>query len=350
MVATRRATKQRALVTGGAGFLGRHLIQQLLDSGKYEVTCFDLQRVSIDGCTCVAGDLSKAADVDAAVAGQDIVFHTATAAPSAQNAANAQALMRRVNVTGTVNIIAACRASRVPRLVYTSSASVAFSGAPMVDVDESAPYPERPMDFYTGTKAEAERLVLDANGPELATCSLRPSGIFGPGEDRNLVPGVVSRARAGKMKYIIGDGTNLFDWTYVGNVAHAHLCAAERLSPGAPAAGEAFFITNCEPSRFWDMMGDLCEGLGYPRPSVRLPVWLMMFVAIVAAALAAAFGLRTDLNPTRVRLASVQRTVKCDKARRLLGYEPVTSLAEGKRLTVEGFAHLHKDADVAKEQ
>lgn len=84
---------------------------------------------------------------------------------------------------------------------------------------------------------QAEQLVLAANSASLASCALRPSGIFGDGDDKLLVPSVVSRARAGKMRYIIGPGDNLFDWTYVGNVAAAHLAAASRLTPGSPVAG-----------------------------------------------------------------------------------------------------------------
>ena len=188
-------------------------------------------------------------------------------------------------------------------------------------------------------------MVLAANSPALATCALRPSGIFGPGADRLLVPSIAERAKNGKLKYMIGTGENLFDWTYVGNVAAAHLLAAQRLAePGSGAAGEAFFVTNDERHTFWGMLGDLAEGLGYERPSVKLPVWLMLVVAYLAAFFGAVFGVKGDLNPTRVRLASVQRTVNVAKAKRVLGYKPAVSLEQGKELTIAGFQHLHRDA------
>lgn len=97
-----------------------------------------------------------------------------------------------------------------------------FDGRDLVGVDESAPYTARPMDYYTQTKVAGERLVLDANSDSLATVALRPSGIFGEG-DSVMVPTFVRQARAGKMKYIIGPGTNVWDFTYVGNVAQAHV-------------------------------------------------------------------------------------------------------------------------------
>lgn len=85
-------------------------------------------------------------------AGMDVVFHCATAAPSASNAVSNEKLMYDVNVVGTEHVIWACQQLGIPKLVYTSSASVVFEGRDLLDVDESAPY-AKPMDFYTNTKA-----------------------------------------------------------------------------------------------------------------------------------------------------------------------------------------------------
>lgn len=84
-------------------------------------------------------------------AGMDVIFHCATAQLIGANASN-EKLMLSVNVTGTTNIIDACIKHKVPRLVYTSTASVVFEGKPLVDVDETQPYASKPMDFYTSTK------------------------------------------------------------------------------------------------------------------------------------------------------------------------------------------------------
>ena len=197
---------------------------------------------------------------------------------------------------------------------------------------------------------QAEKLVLAANSEALATCALRPSGIFGPGDDKLLVPGVAERAKSGKMRFMIGDGTNLFDWTYVGNVAAAHLNAADKLVPGSAAAGQAFFITNDEPWGFWRMMGDICEGLGYDRPSIKLPVWLMMIVAFITAGLSKVLHFHTDLNPTRVRLSSLQRTVSCAKAKKLLEYKPITGMQEGVDKMLAHFQHLHRQEQGKQKQ
>ena len=148
----------------------------------------------------------------------DVVFHTATASPTAANAHN-HALMRSVNVDGTRNVVEACVAAGVKRLVYTSSASVVFDGRDLVGADESQPYAAKPLDYYTQTKIDGERLALAANGiGGVAVVALRPSGIFGEG-DLLTVPTTIDNARRGKMKYYIGSGRNRMDFTYVGNVA-----------------------------------------------------------------------------------------------------------------------------------
>lgn len=100
--------------------------------------------------------------------------------------------------------------------------AVVFDGSDLVDVDESLPYTSKPMDYYTQTKVAGEKLVLAANNDKLAVVALRPSGIFGEG-DTVMVPTLVRQAKAGKMKYIIGNGKNVWDFTYVGNVAQAHV-------------------------------------------------------------------------------------------------------------------------------
>jgi nucleoside-diphosphate-sugar epimerase len=342
---------ETVLVVGGAGFLGRHIVRRLLEHPRFRdhVRVFDLRDPQIAGVEkAITGDLRKAEDVVAAVDGCDVVIHVATATPTSENALDKE-LMDGVNVRGTYNVVEACRHNGVRRLVYTSSASVVFTGADLDGVDEaSAPYAAKPHDHYTATKIEGERIVLAANDARLATCALRPSGIFGEG-DTVMVPTMVRQAKAGKMKYIIGTGRNLWDLTYVGNVAQAHVLAAEKLAVGSAAAGEAFFITNQEPVPFWTFTGDLLEGLGYDRPSKRLPLGLiltlaMLFEYVIRPLLSPIVRLSSDFTVFRVRIVTRQRAFSADKARRLLGYTPEVSVAEGLRRTVAHFAHLRNGA------
>lgn len=162
-------------------------------------------------------------------------------------------LFRKVNVEGTRAIIAAAVETGVRKLVFTSSAGVVFNGKDIIDVDERMPFPEVHMDAYNQTKAEAEVLVLEANGKGgLLTVALRPAGIFGwvprifanffmtypslssPG-DRQVMAGFYQAYERGQTNVQVGENNNLFDWTYVGNVARAHLLAADKLDAPPPA-------------------------------------------------------------------------------------------------------------------
>ncbi|KAK4537131.1 hypothetical protein CDCA_CDCA11G3156 [Cyanidium caldarium] len=376
---TLRASPGRtAVVIGGCGFLGKHLVGALRNQGV-RVVVLDVRLFLIDEwLDAVRGagppptvisavvDIADAAQVQQAFAQHgpvDVVFHCASAAPTAAKAAN-RAVMERVNVRGTQNILDACRAHRVSYLVYTSSASVVFGGRDLVDVDEqSVTYPRRDVDFYTRTKRVAEQLVLEAATMErhraadrtaapLWAVALRPSGIFGEG-DPLFVPTLVDKARRGRMKFVIGSGRNLMDWTYVGNVVQAHVLAADTMMRSTRGAqrlsGRAYFITNNEPRPFWGFMGDVLEGLGYPRPHIHLPFALVYplswLVSVLAVALAVV-GIRldTDFTPSRILLATCERRMRCAAAERDFGYRPQVKMDEALRRTVAWFRRKREHA------
>ncbi|KAJ7147484.1 C-3 sterol dehydrogenase [Mycena crocata] len=221
------------LVIGGSGFVGRHIVQQLVDRGD-TVSALDIVQRYHD-VPFYPADITDQAQVAAALrkSGTTCIIHTAS--PPAALKLEDPDLYWRVNLGGTKAIIAAAVETGVRKLVFTSSAGVVFNGADLIDVDERTPFPEKPMDAYTESKAKAEEAVLEANGKGgLLTVALRPAGIFGPG-DRQVMAGLYQVYERGQTHFQIGDNTNLFDWTYVGNVAAAHLLAADRLDDPPPA-------------------------------------------------------------------------------------------------------------------
>ncbi|XP_078430305.1 3beta-hydroxysteroid-dehydrogenase/decarboxylase [Wolffia australiana] len=351
------------VVTGGRGFAARHLVEMLLRSDQWRVRIVDLspsirlepheeeegggvlgRSLRSGKALYVTADLRDKNQVVQAFQGAEVVFHMAAPDSSINN----YELHYSVNVKGTKNVIDACVECKVKRLIYTSSPSVVFDGVHgLHNVDESTPYPEKFNDSYSETKAEGEKLVLKANGQGgLLTCCIRPSSIFGPG-DKLLVPSLVAAAKAGKSKFIIGDGSNMYDFTYVENVAHGHVCAEKALAAeehGSKAAGQAYFITNTEPIKFWDFISKIVGDLGYESPRTKIPVPVIMPIAHVVEwtyKTFARYGMRVpQLTPSRVRLLSCDRTFDCSKAQNQLGYEPIVSLQEGLQRTIDSYAHL----------
>jgi|SRR5579875_3174497 len=323
------ATLVNALVTGGGGFLGSAIVRRLCERG-IGVRSFSRRRYAeLDGLgvTQYQGDLADPIAVSRAAAGCDIVFHVAAKAGIGGRYVD----YYRTNVLGTANVLTACRHHGISRLVYTSSPSVVFAGQDMAGVNESVPYPCHYNAAYPQSKALAERMVLHANGATLATVALRPHLIWGPG-DNHLLPRILARARAGRLRRI-GTESKLIDSVYIDNAAEAHLLAADRLKPGAPIAGKAYFITQGEPVPLWDLVHRLLHAAGLDPITRSLPLpfaytmgWMLeMFYAVF----------RPQDEPPLTRFVVHELTTAhwfdITAARRDLGYEPKISLEEGLR-------------------
>jgi len=265
----------KALVTGGGGFLGLAIVRRLLERGV-GVRSFSrqehpaLRELGVEQCQ---GDLGDAQAVASAVAGSQVVFHVA-AKPGIWGPYEAY---HQANVTGTENVVAACRQHAVSRLVFTSSPSVVFDGKDMEGVDESVPYPSHFEAHYPQTKAAAEQHVIRANGAQLATVALRPHLIWGPG-DNHLLPRLAARAKTGQLRRI-GWQRKLIDTTYVDNAAEAHLLAADRLAPGSPVAGKTYFISQGEPMEVWEVINGLLKAVGAPPVERTIPRRLALLLA-----------------------------------------------------------------------
>uniref|UniRef100_A0A803M2E2 Reticulon-like protein n=1 Tax=Chenopodium quinoa TaxID=63459 RepID=A0A803M2E2_CHEQI len=295
------------VVTGGRGFAARHLVEMLI---RYEMFCVRIadlgpsikldayeeegtlgKALSSGRAQYVSADLRDKGQVLKVCHGADVVFHMAAPDSSINN----------YNLHHSVNVEA--------------------------------------------TKAEGEALVLKANGEKgLLTCSLRPSGIFGPG-DKLLVPSLVDAARAGKSKFIIGDGNNMYDFTYVENVAHAHICAERALASkgtvAEKASGQLEFPSGIEFNRLTRLI--LC----FLRPRIKIPAFIMMPIAHLVELiykLLAPYGMKVpQLTPSRIRLLSCNRTFNSSKAKDRLGYTPIVSLQEGLERTIESYSHLRAE-------
>ncbi|HEX5756590.1 MAG TPA: 2-alkyl-3-oxoalkanoate reductase [Arenimonas sp.] len=319
----------KVLVTGGAGFLGQGLCAALVERG-YEVSSFQRSHspeLDAMGVRQIRGDLADAEAVRAAFAGQQAIFHNAAKA----GAWGSYQSYFDANVRGTQNVLDACRAHGIARLVYTSTPSVTHSGRHAVEGGNelSTPYGSGFKAPYPATKLIAEKAVIAANDAQLSTVSLRPRLIWGPG-DTQLLPRLVERARKGRLRFIDG-GHNRMDTTYRDNAVLAHLLAFDALRPGAACAGKAYFISNGEPRPVREIVNSLLACAGEPPVQKAIPYG----VAYAAGAVLEVFwrGLQLAGEPPMTRFLAEQLSTPhwydISAAQRDFGYAPQVSTAEG---------------------
>ncbi len=326
---------RKAVVTGGGGFVGRHLVNALVERGD-EVTVIDLgAKPWRSDIRWLDADIRDARAMAEGCTGADVVFHNASLVHTKRNR---EKDVRSVNLGGTQSVLAACRGAGVPRLIYVSSASAVYQGKDIENGDESLPYSTMSQAPYADSKIAAEKTVLAANSATLKTCAIRPHVVFGPGDTRFL-PAILARARTGRLKYGVGRGDKLSDFTYVSNLIDALLFADDRLGANAPAAGQAYFITNGEPMPFFAFVAKVLEALQLPPLRGSIPFALAYPVAAIAETWdtlkGGALNAENGLTRFAVRYMCTHHYFSIAKAARELGYRPRVNLAEGIRRTAE---------------
>ena len=325
----------KALVTGGGGFLGSAIVRLLRGRGD-EVTVVargDYPELKSLGVTLVRADTTDLPSLTEAATGCDVVFHTAAKA----GVWGSHESYYRPNVVGTEMVIAACLATRVPKLIFTGSPSVVFDGRDQTNGTSALPYASPSSSHYSATKAASERLVLKANSKALATVSLRPHLIYGPG-DPHLIPRVIDRASRGRLAFV-GNGRNRVSLTFVDNAAAAHIQAADRLNFNATCAGRAYFINDPEPVVFGEWLTTLVSRLGLP--SIKRSLSIPAAVAIGGVLEFVWTALRLNGEPPLTR--SVARNLglshwySIDESVRDFGYAPPVKASDGFERTIDWF-------------
>lgn len=303
------------LITGGAGFIGSHIVRRLLEQGKIVRVVDNLstgkkERLQEFGNAIefLQTDLAEPAVCDKAVEGTHYILHQA-AVPSVQRSIQDPIGTNRANVTATLNLLESCRKHRVRRFVYAASSS-AYGDTEVLPKSESMT--PNPLSPYALQKLVGERyckLYFDLFN--LETVSLRYFNIFGPDQDpyseySAVIPKFITRLLADKPLVVYGDGEQSRDFTYVDNVVEANLLALH----AEGAAGQVFNVACGERTSLRRLIQVLEDSLG-----------ISATVEYV------------DPKPGDVRhsLADI------NLARSLLGYEPRVLMREGIKLTVEAF-------------
>ena len=349
------SNNQKAVVIGGAGFLGHRLVAMLCGGAQpreswpfYDVVhVMDLSLPHLTdelkltaeknqiALTAGIGDIRHQEDVTSAIAGAHTVFHLAS---MVYVGLGYNEMVDAVNVEGTRNVVQACQALGVKALVYTSSEDVVLDGTPIRNGTEERSYPTKLIHDYVRTKIAGEKLALGGNDAQgLRTCSIRPVHIYGPGDPHALVVSLKAFAK-GSVPFLLGDGRAKFDIVYVDNVVHAHLSAAERLGKDETAegvSGQAFFIGEDNYPNYFDWLRPYAEAKGVKMPRLRLPNVLVLGIARLMEVFHQLTGAEVPFHRFHYQVLCKDFYFSNEKARRLLGYSPIVTPDEGERRTME---------------
>jgi nucleoside-diphosphate-sugar epimerase len=334
------------VVTGGTGFVGQRLVEMLVERGAEKVVSFDVvppketfwRDPRID---YMVGDIADKEAVARACKGADCVWHVAAAVGPFHPAA----LYERVNYQGTLNVIEACKANKVPKLVMSSSPSTRFDGSDIQGLTEDTlpKLPQRAyLQEYAATKALGEMAVTAANSDELLTVAVAPHQVYGP-RDNLFTPNMLEAAGNGTLRVFsaarTGYGMNRVCFTHVDNYCHGLILGERALvTKTSPAAGKFYIVTDGRThpdprgfAYFWKAADELVVAQGFTSiwSKMKLPLWFLMPIAYLCSLIGWIIGRNLKLNPFNVRVLTMHRWFDIANAERDLGFKPVIPFAAG---------------------
>ena len=315
-----------ALVSSATGFLGGYLLSRLREKG-FRVRALARQNSDIaglvrSGIDIFKGDVGDRQSLRRAMAGQQLVFHTAG---KVSDWGSRQEFWQ-ANVEGTANVITACREAGVKRLIHVSSLTVLGLPRSGARVDEKTPLADSIRDFYTISKIAGEKLVREAHGSGgLETVVIRPGMIWGPG-DTTILPRLAALLRRGQLVFI-GRGANQLGLSHVENLSQGLILAA--LTP--LAAGQIYHLTDGEVITARAAFCALAVVLGVLPPRFALPFPVVYFIAAFLERTARLQNAATPPALTRygVRLVACDSRYDISKAQNELGYRPLLTFRQG---------------------
>jgi len=332
----------RCAVTGGSGFVGRRLVEMLIDRGATHVVSFDVAPKPTkwidpkydDRITYVQGDLVNKQTVVDAFKGVDCVFHIAALV----GPYHPQELYFKVNYEGTLNVIDACKTLGIRKIVMSSSPSTRFDGNDINGLREDQ-LSIRPkgqfLQAYAETKAMGEMAMREAcDGETLLTVAVAPHQVYGP-RDMLFLHNMLKTRRL----RIFASGKNKCSFTHVDNYCHALILGEAALYPGSPALGQFYIATDGEPQNFWKVVDIARMAIGHPslKTKIAVPLWLIMPVAHLCDVVGWCMGVKLKLTPFSVKMLVINRWFSIDNVTRDLGYKPIIPFSEGWASTIDWF-------------
>jgi len=342
---------KKCVVTGGLGFVGQRLVETLVERGAEKVVSFDIVPPPANVCKSpaveyVTGDLCDLEAVTKAFEGAECVWHNAAAVGPFLP----KHMYHAINVVGTQNVIEACKAQGVKKVVFSATPSSRFTAA-ADDIDglTEAELPSIPQQKYvaeySATKAEGEVLLREAcsNG-DLLFVSVAPHTVYGP-RDNLFLPNLLEAAGVGKLR-IFGSGSNRVGYTHVDNYCHALVIAERQLKKDSKALGKFYVCTDGathpDPrgfSMFWPELDKAVTGMGFESlySKMAIPYYVLAVAAFICDCISAVTGNKLKLSWFTFKMLVIHRWFRISAAQEDLGYEPVVSYGEGYPDTIEWF-------------
>lgn len=317
-------------MTGATGFAGGHLVRRLRQNGhrvRALVRSDSIAKVRplLDlGIEVVQGDITRAADVDRAAEGAWKIFHVAAVY---RTAGHPDEHYYDVNLGGTENVMAAALRQGVERVVHCSTVGV---HGDVHDVPSTEESPLNPGDIYQKTKLAGEQAARDAGARGLPVAVVRPGAIYGPGDLRLLK---LFRTVHNGSFLMFGSGETFYHLVYIDDLIDGMLLCAER----PEALGEVFILAGPRYLKLDEMVALVADAVGVSAPRGHLPMWPLMAAAAACEAVCRPFNLEPPLHRRRADFFRKNRAFSCEKARRVLGYEPRIDPSEGIRRTAQWY-------------
>jgi len=338
----------KCVVTGGSGLVGRRLVEMLVQRGARGVVSFDirdpdpnpeLEFLSTDEkkkVTYIKGDLTKPDDVMKACEGADCVWHIAALVGPFYP----HDLYVKVNYEGTLNVINACKAHGVKRLIGSSSPSTRFDGNDIDGLREDQ-MSIRPagkfLQQYAETKAMGEVALREASSDSFFTVAIAPHQVYGP-RDSLFLPNLMYASQTGKLR-VFGSGNNYVSFTHVDNYCHGLIIAADKLKKGSPILGKFYIVTDGGKVKLWDALDDASVALGHTSlmSKMKLPFSLLMFIATFLQAIGSLTGMKFRITPFTVKMLTIHRWFDISNAEKDLDYKPLITFEQGWKETLTWF-------------
>lgn len=318
------------LVTGGKGFLGRHLVRSLSEMGE-TVRVFSrgapkgAEKDTIQSNNEIWGDIRDRKAVEQAVEGADIVIHLVS---NFRKGGSDKKEAYSVNVDGTTNVLDASLRYGVKRLIHCSTIGV-HGNVESIPADEKSPF--SPGDLYQETKLIAEKRVWECyQKTGLPMTVIRPISMYGPDDLRMLK---LFRAIKRGLFFMVGNGETLFQPAYIDDVVRGFLLCLEN----EKAIGEVFIIGGEEYIPLKDLVALIAGELEVSTPRLKVPLAPILWLAALCESLCVPLGIEPPLHKRRVSFFQNNRAFTVDKAKRILGYQPQVSLEEGIQRTTRWY-------------